>query len=402
MKRPGANRRVKPSPARARPELSLLRRLFEGAGLSLIARILLAAICLYAMVSVFAGSDAEIIDLNSSNYQYWELRGVQRVERGSESTSIECDQPCLVISPSLSYSVIDAANHPYAKIVFDPASSIQECHILLSNRSNPGSFFPRPVLMERNHVFCDLRDSQKWNSIQPFESTIERIGISFTGRLLLKRIELTNYLSLRDYARLLFANLTSVEPAAPYAINGLYGIRLFGQNQIIAAFGLLFVLSLLILSFGRTGFLRKIFIGLALVMLFVYLPCFICLYDQLEISIKHSSLKYDLFDEQASCFGEEYASLSRALHEKVPRGSRVFCVSQNIDSYKTESNLAEFVHRVRYEPRAFGDADYFVCYRWPGIYDPKSGILTDPKSAKKLAVKLIHEQGDSFIAKVLK
>jgi hypothetical protein len=75
---------------------------------------------------------------------------------------------------------------------------------------------------------------------------------------------------------------------------------------------------------------------------------------------------------------------------------------QSLGEYKTETNLLEFIHRIRFEPREFGSADYYFGYHWPGIYNSQTSTLKDPFTGKTISVEPVYLHQDSFIAKAVK
>ncbi len=374
-------------------------RLLAGIRPSWVARAVLAAITLYVLVWALTGAETVSVQPDSGNFQHWEFRNALRVEPGPEYVLVECGQPCYVISPSLSTLALDPEDHPYVSVVFESGSAFQDPRILLSNRSNPGRFSPRPALTGRDQILCDLSDRQQWNGLLPYQSTPERIGVSFTGKMLLKRIEARSRLAFVDYLYLLYRQLISVEPPAPSAINELSGVHLFGSSQAAIAAAIMTIGVLLVLSFDQGRNVRGISIGLACIVLFLYLPWGIYLSREFKTSIEHSCLKFDLFDEYASCYGEEFSSLTRVLFEKVPRGSKVHFIRQIFKDYETEANLPAFILRTRYDPREFGEADYYVGLGWPGIYDARGRSLRDPFTGKAVAVEPVYTNDRSFIVK---
>jgi hypothetical protein len=285
------------------------------------------------------------------------------------------------------------------KVIYDPGSSIQEPRILLSNRRTPDNFSPRPALRQPTYLLCDLRARRQWDSVLPYEDTLERVGFSFTGSMLLERIEVARILNPRDYGLLLYRDFTSIEPAAPSAINEWFGVHLLGRSQTVVAIGIFVIALLVVAGFGRTNVFKKILIALASVILFLYIPGFIYLMKQAYISADHSCLRRAPYAEYASCYGREFADLSQAVFERLPHGSGVHFIRQIIDSYKTEANFAEFVFRTAYNPRSFADADYYVAFGWHGIYDSATQKLTDPFTGQSVRAEPVYRLGDSLIAK---
>ncbi len=394
------SRRRPKEPPRNQPPLSAARRRSrDGITLSIVSRLIVAVICFYGMFRIFAGAGSIVVAPNSSNLQNWVFTNVSRIEQGAGHLVIECAQPCYVVSPSLSHSAVEPADHPYVKVSFDRESSIQEARILLSNRNAPEKFSPRPALLQSSYLLCDLRDRRAWNSILPYEGTIDRIGFSFSGRMLLRRIEAAGVLNFSDYVLLLYTSLTTVEPAAPSAINELHGVHLLGHSQTVVAIWIFVITSLIITGFCRSRYLKKIMFALSSVILFLYVPFFVYLVNQFKISGMHSCFRSDLFEEYASCYDADFSTLSQVLLAKVPQGSRVHFIRQSIESYRTETNFSEFVHRIRYEPRSFGDADYYVGLRWPGVYDAVTQNLKDPFTGKSLSAEPVYQLGDSFIVR---
>jgi len=330
------------------------------------------------------------------------LKNVRHFEPGAGYFSIECDQPCYVISPSQSRLEINPADAPYVRVVFAPGSSLRDPRILLSSPAKSGAFLSRRGLIQPTRLICDLRESQPYASIAPYTSAIDRVGVSFTGKMLLSRIEVSGSASLADYRLLLQDAFAATEPSAPHSVNELFGVYVLGHGQTGWAFVLLFPATLFILSFARARYLRMFSIALACLALFLYLPWAVYFLSQVALSAEHSSLRYDLYDEYASRYGEDFASLSRALYDKVPAGSRVHFVRRVIDASPTEGNLAAFVHSIRFEPCEFGDADYYFGCRCPGIYDPARAQLTEPHTGKTAAVAPIYRQNDSFLLKATK
>ena len=220
--------------------------------------------------------------------------------------------------------------------------------------------------------------------------------------MLLSRIEVSGSASLADYRLLLQDAFAATEPSTPHSVNELFGVYVLGHGQTGWAFVLLFPAALFILSFARARYLRMFSIALACLALFLYLPWAVYLLSQVALSAEHSSLRYDLYDEYASRYGEDFASLSRALYDKVPAGSRVHFVRRVIDASPTEGNLAAFVHSTGFEPAGFGDADYYFGYKCPGIYDPAREQLTDPHTGSTARVAPINRQNDSFLLKAAK
>lgn len=371
-------------------------------GIPTVSRILLAAIVLYAAARFFTTSDTYPIPLDSSNRQSWILKDVRHFEPGNDYSSIECDRPCYVISPSQSRLGIDPADAPYVKIIFAPGSSARDPRILLSSPSESGAFLGRRGLSQADHLICDLRDSQAYDSVAPYTSTIDRIGISFTGRMLLSRIEVSGFLDLADYGLLARNAFTTREPSTPHAINELFGIYLLGRGHAAWAFALLLLATLLILSFARARYLRKLALALVCTGLFLYLPWAAYFFSQVAQSIEHTSLRHEMYDEYGSRYGEDFASLSRELYDRLPPGSRVHFIRRQIDSYPTEENLAAFVHSIRFEPCEFADADYYFGCKCPGIYDQANGRLTEPLTGKTARVAPIYRQDDSFLLRALK
>jgi len=402
MKRKNTRSKAKHAPGPPRPFRASIRTLPAGSTIRVVSRILLVVIVLHATVRFFTTRDTISISLDTSNRQSWTLKNVRHFEPGAEYFSIECDQPCYVISPSLSHLAINPADDPYVRVIFAPASSLRKSRILLSDPAEPGKFFPRPALAQPTHLIADLRDRQQYASIAPYTSTLERIGVSFTGTMLLSRIEVSAFANLADYRLLLRNALASDEPSTPHAANELSGAYIFGHSQKAWAFAFLFLATLVILSFARAGYLRKISIAVACTVLFLYLPWSMYFFSQLARAAEHSSFRYGMFDEYASRYGEDFASLSRALYDKVPAGSRVHFVRRVIDASPTEGNLAAFVHSIRFEPCEFGDADYYFGCRCPGIYDPARAQLTEPHTGKTAAVAPIYRQNDSFLLKATK
>ncbi len=371
-------------------------------GIPTISRILLAAIALYAGARFFTTSDTYSIPLDASNRQSWILKNVRHFEPGDDYSSIECDQPCYVISPSQSRLGIDPADAPYARIVFAPGSSAREPRILLSSPSESGAFLSRRGALQADHLICDLRDLQPYASVGPYTSTIDRIGISFTGRMLLRRIEVSGTLSLADYGLLVRDAFTTREPSTPHSINELFGVYVLGHGHTAWAVALFILLTLLILSLAGTHHLRKVPVALVCTGLFLYLPWLAYFSSEVAQSFTHSSLRSGLYDEYASRYGEEFASLSRALNDSIPPGSRVHFIRRPIDTCPTEGNLAAFVHSVRFEPCEFADADYYFGCECPGIYDQANGQLAEPLTGKTASVAPIYRQDDSFLLRALK
>jgi hypothetical protein len=392
-RRPKEARNIQPPPR------SLTGRFRGGIPPSLVARSVLAVICLYGLFRFFSGPGSVVVAPNSSNLQDWVFKNVSQVVQSTGYLVIECAQPCYVVSHSLSQSSVNPSAHRYLKVSFDQESSIQEPSILLSNRTAPEKFAVRPALLQSSFLLCDLRDRRQWDTLLPYEGTIDRIGFSFSGRMLLRRIEASDALNIRDYVLLLYSSLTGVEPAAPSNINELYGVSLLGHSQTIVAIWLFVTTSAVIIGFCRSGHAKKIMFALASTILFLYIPSFVYLTNQLKMSGKHSCFRYDIFEEYASCYDAEFSTLSQALFANVPQGSRVHFILQTAESHRTESNFSEFVHRIRYEPRSFGDADYYVGLRWPEIYDTVTKKLKDPLTGRILSAEPVYHQGDSFIVR---
>ena len=367
-----------------------------------VSRILLAAIVLYAAARFFTTGDTYSIPLDSSNRQSWILKNVRHFEPGDDYSSIECDEPCYVISPSQLRLGINPADAPYARVIFAPGSSAREPRILLSSPSESGAFLGRRGSLQADHLFCDLRDFQPYASVAPYTSTIDRIGVSFTGRMLLRRIEVSGTLSLADYGLLVRDAFATREPSTPHSINELFGVYILGHNHTAWAIALFILVTLLILSFAGARHPRKISVALVCTGLFLYLPWLAYFSSEVARSFTHSSLRTGLYDEYASRYGEEFASLSRALNDSIPPGSRVHFIRRSIDAYPTEGNLAAFVHSIRFEPCEFAEADYYFGCSCPGIYDRASGRLTEPLTGKTARVAPIYRQDDSFLLRALK
>ena len=374
----------------------------EWKHLRTLSRILLAATVLYAAARFFTTGDTFSIPLDSAHRQSWILKSVGHSEAGNEYFSIECDQPCYVISPSQLRLGINPADTPYVKVVFAPGSSLRDPHILLSSPSRSGAFLGRLPLLGADHLICDLRDAQPYASIAPYTSTIDRIGVSFTGRMLLSRIELSGFPGLADYGLMVSNAFATREPSTPHSINELSGVHVFGHGHTAWALALLFLETLLILSFAGTRFLRKFSFALACTGLFLYLPWATYFFSQAAQSLEHSSLRYEMYDEYQSRYGEDFASLSRVLNDRLPPGSKVHFIRRVIDAYPTEENLAAFVHSIRFEPCEFADADYYFGCRCPGIYDQAIGRLTEPHTGKTARVAPIYRQDDSFLLRAVK
>ena len=351
------------------------------------------------MVHFLSSSGSITIEPSPANFRYWTFKNARHVEQVPGHLVIECAQPCYVISPSLSDSLVQPTEQPYVRVHFDPGSSIYEPRILLSNRQAPDKFSPRPAMQEPDHLLSDLRARRQWNSELPYEDALDRVGFSFTGRVLLNRIEVAGAVNLHDYGLLLYRDFTSVEPAAPSAINEFFGVHILGRSLTVVAIGSLVIAISAIASFARTNHLRKMSFALASVMLFLYIPASIYLLEQAKIAAAHSCLKRDSYSEQASCYGREFADLSKSMSEMIPRGSKVHFIRQIIDTYKTEANFAEFVHRTNYDPQAFGDAEYYVSLSWPGIYDQATQNLMDPFTHQIVKVEPVYRLGNSIIAR---
>jgi len=217
--------------------------------------------------------------------------------------------------------------------------------------------------------------------------------------MLFKGIEAAGVLSPRDYGRLLYDGFTSIEPAAPLAINELFGIHLLGRSQTVLSIAILGLALLAIAGLTGTFRLNHALLVLTTALLILYVPTFHYLLNQLDASIKHSCLRFDLTEECASCYGADFGALSRALREKVPRYSKVHFVRQVVDSHKTEANFEEFVFRTEYSPGGFGEADYYVGLKWARIYDDAAHKLSDPFSGRSVDVEPVYRLSDSFILK---
>jgi hypothetical protein len=368
----------------------------------LISRVLLAAIALYVMVRVLSTPDAVSLSLDASNKQSWILKNVTRFEPGMGSASIECDQPCYVISPSLSRLGIDPADAPYVRVVLAPGSSLRDPRILLSSPAEAGAFIARRGLFQADRLICDLRDSQPYASIAPYTSTIDRVGVSFTGRMLLSRIEVSGSAGPADYGLILREAFATREPSTPHSVNELYGVYFLGHGHAVWAFALLFLATLLILSFARTRYLRKFSGALVCTALFLYLPWAGYFFSQVALSAGQSSFRYDMYDEYASRYGEDFAALSRAMYDRLPPGSKVHFIRRPIDTHPTEGNLAAFVHSIRFEPCEFDAADYYFGCDCPGIYDQAHEQLTEPHTGKTARVTPVYRQNDSFLLRAAK
>jgi hypothetical protein len=399
MKRPNPRSRPRRTPVQGRPVLKRSPNLPSGNTARVCSRILLAAIVLYGGVRLFTARDTISIPLDSTNSQSWVLKDVGHFKSGAQYSAIVCDKPCYVISPSQSRLGVNAAEAPYVRVVFAPESSLRNPRILVSSPAEPGNFLPRKGLLRPSDLICDLRDSRPYDGIRPFASAIDRVGISFTGKLLLSRFEVSGFARLADYPLLLREAFADREPSTPHSINELFGVYLLGHSQTTWAFAFLSLAALLIFSFARTRHLRKLFIALGGTLLFLYLPWAIYLLSEVALSAERSSLRHDLYDEYSSRYGEDFASLSRELYERVPAGSRVHFVQRVIDAVPTEGNLSAFVHGTRFEPCEFGNADYYFGYRCPGIYDTARAQLTDPHSGKTATVVPVYRHDDSFVLK---
>jgi hypothetical protein len=368
-----------------------------------VARVILGALCIYGIVWGIGAADTLIIPAMRSEHQNWDLSKVSHSEPGSDHYLMRCDQPCYVIAPPLSHFGFSPTLFPYISVIVDPRSDFHDFRLLASAPDEPGTFNPRPVILSKpDRLLCDLRASQPWNRLPPFPSSLRQVGFSFSGTILLRRIEISNHLDPSDYARLLYSTFTEGEPPAPYSINDLYGLRVLGFAQSTAAFLIFAVCLVLLLSFARSPSLRQVFISVSAAALFMYLPCAIYLSRCFKAALQHSFLKYGVFDEYASRYGEDFSSMSRILYDVVPAGSRVHFLVQLLDEYKSETNLIEFIHRVRFAPVEFGGAEYYFGYRWPGIYNRRLGCLKDPFSAKTVPVGPVYESGDSFIVKAVR
>jgi hypothetical protein len=207
---------------------------------------------------------------------------------------------------------------------------------------------------------------------------------------------------LADYGLLVRDAFATPEPSTPHSINELSGVYVFGHGHTAWALGLLVLGTLLILSFAGTHYLRKFSFLLACTGLFLYLPWGAYFVSQVAQSVKHTSLRYEMYDEYESRYGEDFASLSRVLYDRLPPGSKVHFVRRIIDDYPTEGNLAAFVHSLRFEPCQFADADYYFGCRCPGIYDQANGQLTEPLTGKTARVAPIYRQDDSFLLRAVK
>jgi hypothetical protein len=402
MKRPNPSSRPRQTPVNGRPAHKRSRNLPSGNTIRVYSRILLAAVVLYGGVRLFTARDTISIPLDSTNSQSWVLKDVGHFESGAQYSAIVCDKPCYVISPSQSRLGVNATEVPYVRVIFAPDSSLRNPRILVSRPTEPGNFLPRKGLRRPTDVICDLRDSRPYDGTRPFISAVDRVGISFTGKLLLSRIEVSAFAGLTDYPLLLREAFADREPSTPHSINELFGVHVLGHGQTTWAFALLFLAALLILSFARTRYLHKFSIALAGTALFLYLPWAIYLLSQVALSAEHSSLRLDLNDEYSSRYGKDFASLSRALYERVPAGSRVHFVERVIEAVPTEGDLSAFIHSTRFEPGGFGNVDYYFGYRCPGIYDAAHAKLTDPHSGKTVTVVPVYRQDDSFVLKAAK
>jgi hypothetical protein len=370
--------------------------------LRLISRILLAVIALYAAIRLLSTPDTVSLSLDSSNRQNWILKNVGRFEPGTEFSSIECDQPCYVVSPSQSRLRIDPAAAPYVRVVLAPGSSLRNPRILLSSPTESGAFLGRRGLLQADRFLCDLRDSEPYASVAPYTSTIDRVGVSFTGRMLLKRIDVSGSAGIADYGLILREAFATREPSTPHSVNELFGVHFLGHGHTAWAFTLLLLTALLILSFARTRYLHRLSIALLCSVLFLYLPWAGYIFSQVALSGGQSSLRYGMYDEYASRYGEDFATLSRAMYDKLPPGSRVHFVRRPIDAYPTEGNLAAFVHCIRFEPCEFDAADYYFGCNCPGIYDQARGQLTEPHTGKTARVTPVYRQNDSFLLRAVK
>ncbi len=402
MKRKKTSPRTRQTPGPPRPFRLSKPIPVTGNSLRTLSRILIAVIVLYAAVRFFTTSETTSIPLDASNYQSWYLKDVRHFEPGLDFSSIECDQPCYVISPTQSRLGIDPAHAPYVRVVFAAGTSLRDPRILLSSPAQTGAFLSRRGLLRSDHLICDLRDSQPYASIAPYTATINRVGVSFTGKLLLSRIEVSGAASLADRALLARDAFNNQEPSAPHAINELSGVYVLGHGHTAWALIFLLLTTLLILSFARTRYLCKFSIALGCTLLFLYLPWAAYFLSQVSLSGHQSSFKYGMYDEYASRYGEDFASLSRVLNDSLKPGSRVHFIRRPIDACPTEENLAAFIHSIRYVPCEFGDADYYFGCRCPGIYDQSRGQLTEPHTGKTAKVAPVYRQGDSFLLRTVK
>jgi hypothetical protein len=399
----GKKKRARPARSLKQVPNSLIRRLSAGRGPILPSRIVLAVICIYALAWAIGSADTIVVPVSDRDIRNWDLSKVHHFEQGPDYFLIRCDQPCYVIAPPLSYFGVAPTRYPYVSFVLDPASDFHDFRLLAAGPGEQWTFNPRPVSFAMpGQLLCDLRAGQPWNRIPPFPSSLAQVGLSFSGTLLLRRIEIINYLSLSGYGRLLYATMTEIEPPAPYSINDLYGIRLFGFPHTIVVFFLFAACFVVSCSFLPVHFSRCISLSAAIALLFLLLPSAAYLRQYFRLAEQHSALKYDVFDEYAACYGEEFAALSRRLYDLVPSGSRVHFLAQSLDGYTTETNLIEFIHRTRFQPEAFGSADYYFGYRWSRIYNRNAGSLRDPFSEKSARVQPLYEQGDSFILKAVR
>ncbi len=396
--------RPKTRPAARPPAPPGISRLKSPAwkDLRVVSRVFLVAIALYAAAGFFTTADTISIPLDPSNGAGWIVKNARQFEPGYEYSSIECDQPCYAISPSQSRLRINPGDTPYVKVIFAPGSSPRDPRILLSSPSKSGAFLGRRGLLEPDHLICDLRDARPYDSVAPYSSMIDRIGVSFTGRVLLSRIEVSGFAGLADYGLLVRDALGTREPSTPHSINELSGIHIFGHGQTAWALALLFMGTLLVLSFAATRYLRKFSFVLACTGLFLYLPWAAYFFSEVAQSVEHSSLRCEMYDEYESRYGADFASLSRELYDRLPPGSRVHFIRRSIDSCPTEENLAAFVHSIRFEPSEFANADYYFGCRCPGIYDQASGQLTEPLTGRTARVAPIYRKDDSFLLRAVK
>jgi hypothetical protein len=331
---------------------------------------------------------------------------INNSQKGLEFNSI--NDTGVIFDTNLDLQKIKWQQYPYIKLKVKPENFVRNIALFWSPTKSLKNIYQRVITIDEDtsEIIINTSNNAPWLRNFPWKDNIYgNTQINSFGLLIpqqyqkfftLEKIELFSNLSLVDYTKLFFNEITTDEGIRVNSINAQYGISLFGM-QLSYILGVIIVLSALplLVVFNQKS-LNVFLVSLLLSFVIYNVAPIITLINHAKDSTKISAFYQDKYEEYKSRFGKNFADLAKEFEEKIPKNSKVHFASSKDYRVRGESNWISFQYYGLYDITSLKEAEYIFYYHPKDLVFNKNNNMLEHNN-DRYSVKIIAKDEDNYI-----